>query len=163
MDNAVFREIDTIQADMVCMEGMLEALAAGAYSGTRAEYIGNSLEILRDYLGQRAERLDMLCSPSMAVQMEKDDAAGKLLSDKCSSWEEFAADGRNWELRSGEVMEAYAHMALYLELLPGDGREAICLAIGELEAASRKQGFMEGYHAASGKGVESGGKGNGGA
>lgn len=53
--SALMKEIDAIQSDMVCMEGMLEALAKGAHTGTRVEYIGNSLEILRDYLGQRAD------------------------------------------------------------------------------------------------------------
>lgn len=62
MSGADLKEIEAIQADMVCMEGMLEALIKGALAGARIEYIGNSLEILRDYLGQRAERLDVLCS-----------------------------------------------------------------------------------------------------
>lgn len=53
--SAFMKEIDAIQPDMVCMEGMLEALVKGAYAGTGAEYIGNSLEISGDYLGRRAE------------------------------------------------------------------------------------------------------------
>lgn len=163
MDNAILKEIGAIQTDMVRIEGMLEALAAGAYGGTRTEYIGNSLEILVEYLGHRADRLDMLCPSFPVMHGEGDDATGESLSDKCSSWEEFAADGRNWELRSGEVMEAYAHMAPYLELLPGDGREALCLVIGELEAASRKQGFMEGYSIAAGRCAGDGGEDSGGA
>lgn len=49
-----------LQAEMVCMEGMIEALIKGAYNGTKLEYIGNSLEVLRDYLGRRADKLDGL-------------------------------------------------------------------------------------------------------
>lgn len=60
MDAALLKELSAIQADMVSMEGMIEALTRGAYNGTRTEHIGNSLEILREYMGQRAERLDML-------------------------------------------------------------------------------------------------------
>lgn len=60
MDAALVKELSAIQADMVSMEGMIEALIRGAYNGTRTEHIGNSLEILREYMGQRAERLDML-------------------------------------------------------------------------------------------------------
>jgi len=82
--SALMKEIGAIQADMVCMEGMLEALAKGAYNGTRVEHIGNSLEILKDYLGQRAERLDMLCSPFLEMQGEGDVTTGKPLSDRCS-------------------------------------------------------------------------------
>lgn len=85
--STLMKEIDAIQSDMVCMEGMLEALAKGAYTGTRVEYIGNSLEILRDYLGQRAERLDMLCSPFLKMWKEGDAAAGESLSDKCNGWD----------------------------------------------------------------------------
>ena len=60
--SALMKEIDAIQSDMVCMEGMLEALAKGAYTGTRVEYIGNSLEILRDYLG----RSGLICSAPLS-------------------------------------------------------------------------------------------------
>lgn len=151
MGNAILKEIGEIQTDMVRIEGMLEALAAGAYSGIRTEYIGNSLEILREYLEQRVDRLDLLRLPFPAMHRGRDDAIGRSLLDKCSSWEEFAADDRNWELRSEEVTEAYTHMTPYLEHLPGDVREALCLVIGELETASRKQGFIEGYSIAEGR------------
>lgn len=56
--SALIKEIDAIQTDMVMMEGMLYALAIGAYNGTRPECIGNSLEILKEYLADRSERLD---------------------------------------------------------------------------------------------------------
>lgn len=162
MDNAILKEIGAIQTDMVRMEGMLAALEEGAYSGTRTEYIGNSLEILREYLGQRADRLDLLRPSFPAMHRGRDDAIGRSLLDKCSSWEEFAADDRNWELRSEEVTEAYTHMTPYLEHLSGDGREALCLAIGELEAASRKQGFIEGYSIAADRCAGNGGEDSGG-
>lgn len=60
MDGALIKELSALQTDMVCMEVMLAALAEGAYNGARVEHIGNSLEILKEYIGQRAERLDML-------------------------------------------------------------------------------------------------------
>lgn len=60
MGGIMMKELAAVHADMVSMEGMIEALIRGAYSGTRVEYIGNSLEILRDYLGERADRLDGL-------------------------------------------------------------------------------------------------------
>ncbi len=68
MDCTLMKEINAIQADMVCMEGMLEALVKGAYTGTRAEYIGNALEILVEYLGRRADKLD--CLIKMSVKEE---------------------------------------------------------------------------------------------
>lgn len=162
MDNAILEEIGAIQTDMVRMEGMLEALAEGAYSGTRTEYIGNSLEILGEYLGQRADRLDMLCLPLPVMHRDGDGATGESISDKCSSWERFAAGDGNWELRSGEVVDAYSHIAPYLELLADDGREAFGLVLGELELAARKQGFIEGYGVAAGRPAGNGGEGSGG-
>lgn len=60
MDGTLVKELSAIQADMVSMEGMIEALIRGAYNGTKTEYIGNSLEILKEYIGLRAEKLDML-------------------------------------------------------------------------------------------------------
>lgn len=56
--SALMKEIDAIQTDMVMMESMLDALAIGASNGTRPECIGNSLEILKEYLADRSERLD---------------------------------------------------------------------------------------------------------
>lgn len=65
MDGALMKELATMQADMVTMEGMIEALIKGAYNGTRIEYIGNSLVILREYLGQRSDKLDKLTKVSL--------------------------------------------------------------------------------------------------
>ncbi len=149
--SALMKEIGSIQADMVCMEGMLEALAKGAYTGMRVEHIGNSLEILRDYLGQRAERLDMLCSPFLEMQREGDAAVGDALSDRCSGWDKFSADAGRLALQSREVEAAYGRLSPYLEELPGKQKEALCLVIRDIGAASRKQGFTEGFTAAVGR------------
>ncbi len=146
--SALMKEIDTIQSDMACMEGMLEALAKGAYTGMRVEYIGNSLEILRDYLGQRAERLDMLYSPILKMWREGDAAAGKSLSDKCSGWDRFSADAGRMAPQSREVEVAYGRLSPYLEKLSGKQQEALCLVIRDIGVASRRQGFAEGFTAA---------------
>lgn len=60
MDGTLMRELTSLQAEMVIMEGMIEALIKGTYNGTRIEYIGSSLEILREYMGQRSDKLDRL-------------------------------------------------------------------------------------------------------
>lgn len=60
MDGFIMKELDGIQEDMVVMEGMIEALINGAYNGAEAVNIGNSLEVLRYYIGDRAEKLDIL-------------------------------------------------------------------------------------------------------
>lgn len=149
--SALMKEIDAIQADMVCMEGMLEALAKGAYAGTRVEHIGNSLEILRDYLGQRADRLDMLRAPFLEMSREGDAAVGKFLSDRCNGWDRFSADAGRLALQSREVDAAYGRLSPYLEKLSGKQQEALCLVIRDIGAASRKQGFTEGFTAAVGR------------
>lgn len=149
--SALMKEIDAIQADMVCMEGMLEALARCAYTGTRAEHIGNSLEILRDYLGQRAERLDMLCSPFPEMRREGGAAPGESLSDRCSGWDMFSADAGRPDLQSGEVEAAYGRLSPHLEKLPGEQQEALRLVVRDIGAASRRQGFAEGFTAAAGR------------
>lgn len=56
--STLIKEIDAIQTDMIRMGSMLNALAAGAYNGIRSECIGNSLEILAEYMASRSERLD---------------------------------------------------------------------------------------------------------
>ncbi len=99
---ALVNEIDAVQLDMICMEGMLSALAAGAYNGERAEHIGNSLEILREYLGQRSEQLDQIAGRLRVMQAEGAAALGKSLSDRCSRQDRFSADAgrpapQSWE------------------------------------------------------------------
>lgn len=151
MDNTLMKEIDAIQIDMTCMEGMLEALIKGAYAGTRVEYIGNSLEILKDYLGQRVERLDKVCSPYLERLGEADAATRESLSDICTRWEGFIAGNGNRFLQSEEVGEAYRKAAPYLELLPDEKNRELGLLLKEIGAASRQQGFTEGFRAAAGE------------
>lgn len=155
------KEMEAVQMDLVRMEGLLHVLVAGAYHETRAEYIGNSLEILNDYLGQSVERLGMAASSFLEYQTDASHAAGEEFSGPCSSWEAFAADEEHWELRSEDVIGAYTNMEPYLELLPEDGREELVCAARELEAASRKQGFLEGYSMAAGRCTGNDGNGNG--
>lgn len=149
MNDAFMNEIGKLQADMVVMEGMLEALAAGAYNGIKKEYIGNSLEVLKEYLGNRAERLDSIAWPSRMPPQ------GEALSDICSRWEEFMAEDGNRLLQSEEVAGAYSSAAPYLESLPDEKNKELYLSMKEIGAASRKQGFMEGFRAAAGGGTGS--------
>ena len=144
--NTLIKEINTIQADIVCVEGMLEALTKGAYTGISVEYIGNSLEILKEYLGQRADRLDQISSPLPTIQ--GDNITGMPQLDQSSECEAFFADGKKIAQQSEEVKVAYDHLFPYLEILPGKQRKVLCLAIREVETASRKQGFTEGFVAA---------------
>lgn len=142
MSSISMNELEKIQADMVVMEGMLEALAIGAYSGIKVEYIGNSLEVLKEYLGNRVDRLDSLVPPS---QMP---GRGKDLSDRFRGWEEFIAGNGNRLLQSEEVGEAYRKAAPYLEMLPDEKNRELGLLLKEIGAASRQQGFLEGFRAA---------------
>ena len=57
--NAMLKaEIQKIQVDLVMLEGMIEALIESAYAGTNPTLIGNSLEIMKEFLGARSERMD---------------------------------------------------------------------------------------------------------
>ena len=99
-------------------------------------------------MGQRAERLDMLCSPFLEMLGEGDGITGDFLSDRCSGWDEFSADAGRLALQSREVEAAYGRLSPCLEKLPGKQKEALCLVIRDIGAASRKQGFTEGFTAA---------------
>jgi len=63
--------------------------------------------------------------------------------------------------KSGEVDAAYSRLSPYLEKLPGKQQDALCLMIGDIGAASRKQGFTEGFTAAVGRYMGSRGEGIG--
>lgn len=57
--NALLRnEIQAIQCDLVILEGMIEVLRDSAYSGTDPALIGNSLEIMKEFVESRTNRLD---------------------------------------------------------------------------------------------------------
>lgn len=53
-------EIKTIQADLVVLEGMIETLKDSAYRSTPSVLIGNSLEVMQEFLSARTDRMDML-------------------------------------------------------------------------------------------------------
>ena len=148
--SSLMKEIDAIQRDMVCMEGMLAALADGAYHGAKPEHIGNSLEVLGDYLGQRAERLDMIGSPLRMMHRDTDAAMGGVSDTQCVFWEKYMEDDGKKDLRSREVAAACDKISRHLEGLPEESREALGHLTEELETASRKQGFVEGMLEAAG-------------
>ena len=57
--NAMLKdEIQKIQVDLVMLEGMIDALKESAYSGTNPTLIGNSLEIMKEFLCARSDRTD---------------------------------------------------------------------------------------------------------
>ncbi len=63
--------------------------------------------------------------------------------------------------KSGEVDAVYSRLSLYLEKLPGKWQEALCLMIRDIGDAFRKQGITEGFTAAVGRYMGSGGEGIG--
>lgn len=58
MSAPVMQELQTLQADLVTMEGMVEVLRKSAYSGIQAALLG-------EYLAIRAGRLDEIVSGGM--------------------------------------------------------------------------------------------------
>lgn len=148
--SSLMKEIDAIQRDMVCMEGMLAALAESAYHGAKAEHLGNSLEILGDYLGQRAEQLDMIDVHFRVMHHDTDTALGGVSDNQCAFWDKYMEDDGRKNLRSREVAAACDKISRYLAELPEESREALGHLTEELETASRKQGFVEGILEAAG-------------
>lgn len=137
--SALMEEIGGIQTGMVLMGNMLDTLIAGAYNGIRPESIGNSLEILKEYMALRSERLDNAST------------TGKHLLDRYREWEMFLADDNNKGVQSEEVDAAYKKLSPHLKKLPEGIGKALCPVIRDMVAASRKQGFMEGFTAAAGR------------
>lgn len=65
MSASVMQELRTLQADLVTMEGMVGVLRKSAYSGIQAALLGDSLEVLGEYVAIRAGRLDEIVSGGM--------------------------------------------------------------------------------------------------
>ncbi len=60
MNGKVIQELQAIQADLVVLEGMIEMTKQSAYRETNPALIGNSLEIMSEFLSSRTERMDMI-------------------------------------------------------------------------------------------------------
>jgi len=60
MNSTVKEEVQAVQCDLVILEGMIRVLIEGAYAGLNPELIGNALEIMEEFLGARADRLDRI-------------------------------------------------------------------------------------------------------
>lgn len=54
----MMEELQALQADLVTLEGMIGVLKQSAYSGTKPVLLGNAMEVLEEFLGKRADRLD---------------------------------------------------------------------------------------------------------
>ncbi len=148
MADALIKEIERIQADMCVIKGMVSAVIENAYGGTRTEYIGNSLEVLKEYIGKRADELDLAGLPFRMLHNRKDASTGKALTDTCTYWEEYMADGSRESLLSKEAAFVHDKIALYLDKLPGNHEDLLAME-EELAKAYRKQGFNEGMVAAA--------------
>jgi hypothetical protein len=148
--SSLMEEIDAVQADLARMEGMLSALAAGAYHEAKPEQLGNSLEILGEYLGQRAERLAMIHAHFGVMHQDTDAAMGGVCDAQCAFWEKYMEGDGKEGLRSREVAVACGKISRHLKGLPEESRESLVRLAEELETASRKQGFVEGMLEAAG-------------
>lgn len=84
--SALMEGMDEAQADMECMLG---ALAKGAYTGIGVEYIGNSLEILGGYLGQRQGGLICPAPPSWKYGGKGMPLQGSLFQINVAGWISF--------------------------------------------------------------------------
>ena len=62
MNTNAMKELKTLQADLVTLEGMIGVLKQSAYSDIQPVLIGNSLEVLGEYLSTRADWLDKFVS-----------------------------------------------------------------------------------------------------
>ena len=61
MTPQTLKELQNIQADLVVLEGMIKVLISSAYSGKEPPVlIGNSLEVLAEFLENRADKLDSI-------------------------------------------------------------------------------------------------------
>lgn len=61
----MIEELQALQADLVILEGMICVLKQSAYSGTQSVLLGNSLEVLEEFLDTRTDRLDGIVTGGM--------------------------------------------------------------------------------------------------
>ncbi len=149
MADTLIKKIERIQADMCVIEGMVCAVIENAYKGTGTGYIGNSLEVLKEYIEKRTEELDLLGLPFRMINNGKDAITGKALTDECTYWEKYMADGGRDMMLSKEASFVHDKIAMYLDKLPGNHKDLLLMA-EELGAVCRKQGFAEGMAVVTG-------------
>ena len=60
MSASVIQELQVIHTDLVVLEGMLETVKKSAYKDVNPVLLGNSLEVMGEFLAHRLERMDRI-------------------------------------------------------------------------------------------------------
>lgn len=143
-------ELGYIAEDMSHIESMGKLLTDAIYCGehTTLQMAGESLEIMLEQFHERLDLLEILTEEiSRCFAWVYGMAA---VSDKYY-WQEYgryiSCNGKG-AVQNREMKAVLRNAEQYTCLLPKSTQGKICILINEAGAASRKQGFAEGYKAA---------------
>lgn len=155
-------ELRYITEDMDHIENMGRLLIDAIYNGdsTTLQMVGNSMEIMMEQFHRRIDLMETLkeemncCFSWLCSKAAVSDKYYEQEFDRYISCMEKKA------IQSQEVKEALRKAVQITSLLPHSKQRRFCISIKEAEAASRKQGFMEGYKAAVARCSTNGGAAN---
>lgn len=139
-------DLKLLHCDLVMAAGMINTVIEAAMGGecTPAD-IGNSLAILKEYMDRRLDLLEDENKKLRGLSILYEDT----ISDKAIIGIYEGYIGCMGEGGRIKEVEAYYDRAVrILDLLPEDQQEPAWRSIREAGAASRKQGFLEGFRKA---------------
>lgn len=146
MEHNPVEDLKLLHCDLIMAAGMINTVIEAAMGGecTPAD-IGNSLAILKEYMDRR---LDLLEDENRKLRglsaLYEDTISDKAIKGIYEEYIGSLVEGG----RIKEVETYYDRASRIIDLLPEDQQEPAWRSIREAGAASREQGFLEGFRKA---------------
>ena len=163
VDNPV-HDMENAVTELYKVADMAEIIIEAIFNGddVTLQAVGNSMDVFLSQLRERIVRVEMLNEAISSRFSWVYDARGGDTDRYCRQEFEEYLSGRRETGQEPEDSEPYSNALAFVKLLPAEQKEKLCKLLKEANAASRKQGFIEGYKAAVGRCVGNGGVDNGG-
>lgn len=163
VDNPV-HDMENAVTELYKVADMAEIIIEAIFNGddVTLQTVGNSMDVFLSQLRERIVRVEMLNEAISSRFSWVYDAQGGDTDRYCRQEFEEYLSGRKEAGQEPEDFEPYSNELAFVKLLPAEQKEKLCKLLKDASAASRKQGFVEGYKAAVGRCAGSGGADNGG-
>lgn len=161
-DNPVF-DMSNAVTELYKAADMAEIIIEAIFNGDAVtlQTVGNSMDVFLSQLRERIVRVEMLNEIMSNHFSWVYDTQGGDTDRYCRQEFEAYLSGRKEAGQELEDFEPYSSALAFVKLLPAGQKEKLCNLLKEARAASRKQGFIEGYKAAVGRCIGNGGVENG--
>lgn len=163
VDNPV-HDMENAVTELYKVADMAEIIIEAIFNGddVTLQTVGNSMDVFLSQLRERIVRVEMLNEAISGCFSWVYDAQSGDTDKYCRQEFEEYLSGRKEAGLEPEDFKPYSNALAFVKLLPADQKEKIYNLLKEARAASRKQGFIEGYKVAVSRCIGNGGADNGG-